>query len=132
MENRITPGNFHTLEKTVTEADTARVHGSGKLPVLATPALVAWMEQASWMSLEGRLAEGEDTVGIEMQIKHLKATSVGQRVSCRATVAEVDGRRIRFTIEAHDDSGVIGTAVHDRFIIQPEKFMARLAGIRHY
>ena len=67
-----------------------------------------------------------DTVGIEINTKHAKATAVGKKVGCKATITEVDGRRIRFEIEAWDETAPIGTAVHDRFIINPEKFMSKL------
>lgn len=116
----------YTQEITVTNKDTAAVYGSGKLKVFATPALVALMENTAIRSLEGLLEPDTDTVGIEINTKHLKATAVGQKVTCKATVTEVDGRRIRFEINAWDEKGMIGNAIHDRFIINPEKFMSKL------
>lgn len=106
--------------------DTAAVYGSGKLEVFATPALVALMENTAVRCLEGDLEKGSDTVGIEINVKHLKASAVGAKISCKATVTEIEGRRIRFAIEAWDEKGRIGCAVHDRFLIDPVKFMAKL------
>lgn len=119
-------GQNYTQEITVTSNDTARAYGSGKLEVFATPAMVSLMENTAVRCLEGSLEPGTDTVGIEINTKHIKATGVGHTVGCKATVTEVDGRRVRFEIEAWDDKGPIGQAVHDRFIIIPEKFMSKL------
>ena len=122
----IKTGQTYTQEITVTSKDTALVYGSGKLEVFATPALVALMENTAIRCLEGSLEPGTDTVGIEINAQHIKATGVGHKVTCKATIAEADGRRIRFEIEAWDDKGPIGRAVHDRFVINPEKFMSKL------
>lgn len=111
---------------TVQPKDTAIVYGSGKLEVFATPAMVALMENTAVRCLETYLEKGQDTVGIEINVKHIKATAVGGKVNCKATVKEIEGRRIRFEIEAEDEQGPIGYAVHDRFIIDPIKFMAKL------
>lgn len=119
-------GKSFTQEITVRHEDTAAVLGSGKLEVFATPALVALMENTAIRCLEGSLDADSDTVGIEINVKHVKATPVGRPVRCTATVAEVDGRRVRFNVEASDDVAVIGTATHDRFIVNPVKFMSKL------
>lgn len=115
-----------TQEITVEHKDTAAVYGSGKLEVFATPAMVALMENTAIRSLEGLLEPENDTVGIEINTQHIKATAVGQKVTCKATVTEVDGRRIRFEIDAWDEKGQIGHAIHDRFVINPAKFMSKL------
>ncbi|MDL2283095.1 thioesterase family protein [Odoribacter sp. OttesenSCG-928-G04] len=120
-------GKSFTQEMTVQHKDTAVVYGSGKLEVYATPAMVGFMENTSMRCLDGLLEEGSDTVGVEINVKHLKATLVGKTVSCTATITEVDGRRIRFEVEARDETGVIGTAVHDRFIVHVEKFLSKLS-----
>jgi len=119
-------GKIYTQEITVAQKDTASAHGSGKLAVFATPAMVALMENTAMRCLEDDLEPDSDTVGVEINVKHVKATRVGKEVSCKASVVEVDGRRIRFEIEASDDKGAIGYATHDRFIIDPEKFMSKL------
>ena len=119
-------GKSFIQDLTVQPKDTAAVYGSGKLEVFATPAMVALMENTAVRCLERDLEKGSDTVGIEINVKHLKASAVGAKVSCKATVTEIEGRRIRFTIEAWDEKGPIGYAVHDRFLIDPVKFMAKL------
>ena len=119
-------GRTFTQSMTVTEKDTAASHGSGKLPVFATPALVALMENTAVKCLEGGLEPGTDTVGIEINTKHIKATAVGQTVNCKAVLTEIDGRRLHFELEAWDGKGAIGSASHDRFIINPVKFMSKL------
>lgn len=88
--------------------------------------MVALMENTAVPCLKGHLEEGQDTVGIEINVKHIKATPVGDKVNCKAKVTEIEGRRIRFEIEAEDEKGQIGYAIHDRFIIDPVKFMAKL------
>lgn len=122
----IETGKSYQQEIIVTKKDTALVYGSGKLEVFATPALVALMENTAVHCLEELLEPGTDTVGIEINVKHTKATAIGQKVTCEASIIEVDGRRIRFEINARDEKGAIGQAIHDRFIIQPEKFMSKL------
>ncbi|MDR2129879.1 MAG: thioesterase family protein [Odoribacteraceae bacterium] len=122
----IIPGRSFSQEKVVTREDTAIAHGSGKLAVFATPALVGFMENTALRCLEGMLDGRDDTVGTSIDVKHLKATAVGKRVTCRATIAGVDGRCVRFTIEARDEVALIGVAVHERFIVDPGKFMQKL------
>ena len=117
MEIKI--GHSFTQEITVQHKDTAAVYGSGKLEVFATPAMVGLMENTAIKCLEGMLEADSDTVGIEIN-------TVGKKVTCKATITEVDGRRIRFSIEAWDETAPIGSAIHDRFIINPEKFMSKL------
>lgn len=119
-------GKTYTQEITVTSQDTAAAYGSGKLAVFATPAMVALMENTAIRCIEGGLEPDTDTVGIAIDTQHTKATGVGSKVWCKATVTEVDGRRIRFDVEAWDEKGPIGHATHDRFIICPEKFMSKL------
>lgn len=126
MANNIETGKSFTQSIKVEHKDTAAVHGSGKLEVFATPAMVGLMENTAIKCLEGMLDTESDTVGIEINTKHIKATAVGKEVFCKATITETDGRRIRFEIEAWDEAGKIGLAVHDRFIINPEKFMSKL------
>lgn len=125
-QNMIENGIFFSQEITVGHKDTAVSHGSGNLEVFATPAMVALMENTSVKCLKGFLDNGTDTVGVEINVRHTKATAIGKKVTCKATVTEVDGRRIRFEIETWDEKDQIGYATHDRFIIYPEKFMSKL------
>jgi len=113
-------------ERVVTEEWTAPSMGSGTVPVLATPALVALMEQAAVRALEGRLPPGQTSVGVRIDVRHLAATPPGGRVRARATLVAAEGRRLTFHIEAWDDSEKIGEAVHERVVIDTERFMERV------
>ena len=121
-------GRKVSLEHTVGEADLACVHKSGLLPVYATPAMVALMEETACALLQPYMEEGETTVGILMEVQHLKATVVGRKVVCEATLKEQDGRKTVFDIEAKEENAVvIGRARHERFAVQAEKFMEKAA-----
>ena len=112
----------------VTEANSAAVMGSGTLPVFATPALVALMEQAAMSSVLDALEEGMGSVGTQMCVKHVSATPLGMKVTCESELVAVEGRKLVFKIVASDACGVVGEAEHERFIIQNEKFMAKTNG----
>ncbi len=115
-------GITNTIKKTVTEKDTARVLGSGLLNVFSTPMLVAFMEEAAHTSVAPYLEEGCSTVGISMDIKHLAPTPVGMEITVTSKLTEVDRKKLTFEISAEDERGLIGTAVHRRFIVDSESF----------
>lgn len=124
MENGLTA----RLEMTVGEADLACVHGSGSLPVYATPAMVAFMEKTACALLAPYMEAGETTVGISMAVQHLKATVKGRKVVCTARLVEQDGRKTVFDIEAkEEDAVIIGKARHERFSVLAEPFMQKAA-----
>lgn len=110
---------------TVTEDKTAAVVGSGTLPVFATPAMIALMENTASNSVFGELEEGQGTVGTLINVKHVAATPVGMEVTCETKLVEVDRKRLVFEVKAYDAAGVIGEGMHERFIIDSEKFMAK-------
>lgn len=118
-------GIKNTKQITVEEKDTALTYGSGTLRVFATPAMIALMENTAMNAVSAYLEEGEATVGTEMNVKHLSATPVGGTVTCEAELAEIDGRRLVFSVKASDNSGVIGEGTHQRFIVKTEKFLAK-------
>lgn len=128
MSGIITPGIKLTLTKMVGENDTASSYGSGLLDVLSTPAMIAFMEHTAMMSVESCMDDGQGTVGTMVNIRHLKATPVGMKVTCTATLTEVDGRRLLFSVEAVDEKNRIGEGYHERFIIEKDKFMTKLKG----
>lgn len=111
---------------TVGAENTALVLGSGDMEVLATPAMVALMENAAMKAVADYLPEGSTTVGIEISTSHLKASAVGANVVAEAILEEVDGRRLKFSLKAWDDTGVIGEGVHTRFIVDRERFLSKL------
>lgn len=118
-------GEVATLQMQVEERDTAAVHGSGSLPVYATPAMVAFMEKTACALLQPYLEEGETTVGTAISVKHLKASLPAQKLQCTARLTLCDGRRYVFEIEVKDALGVVGTAEHERFLIKSESFMKK-------
>lgn len=110
----------------VTDADTAMALGSGDVPVLATPRLVAWMEAATVQAAEVLLAPGQTTVGTAVRISHLRATGVGGAVEVTATPPQdTAGRRLTFGVLAVDGSGqVVGQGEVDRVIVDRARFLA--------
>ena len=117
-----------TLTQTmrVTENDTAMRYGSGLLDVYATPAMIAFMENTAHQSVGKFLSDDETTVGIEVCVKHLKATPLGMTVTCEAALKNIDGRKLTFTVKAWDEKGLIGEGTHERFVVNKEKFLSKL------
>lgn len=112
-------------ETAVSEDNTARARKSGTLSVFATPAMIELIEEAAWKSVAQELDEGCASVGTALNIKHLSATPVGMKVSCRTQLVEIDGRRLVFSVEVEDEAGKIGEGTHERFIVQSEKFQQK-------
>lgn len=110
---------------TVTPEMTAVAMGSGALEVLATPSMIALMEGTAQEAVQNLLEDGQGTVGTRIDVRHLAATPVGMEVTCTAEVTEVDRRRIVFTVKAKDEKEVIGEGIHERFVIDNEKFFAK-------
>ncbi len=133
-----------TLTFTVADSDTAIAVGSGTLPVLGTPRLLAWLEAATCAALEPTLPEGSTSVGTRMSLEHLVASPVGQEVEVTASSSYVDGRLHRFTVAARHVSGgaadsaegrvlgkvlgkVVGTGEVTRVVVDAEKFLGRIS-----
>jgi predicted thioesterase len=110
----------------VTDAVTAAAMGSGDMPVLATPAMTALMENAAMLAVADHLPEGSTTVGGHIASSHLKPTPLGETITATATVTRVDGRKIEFKVEAHCGDTLLGEGSHLRFIVDREKFMSKL------
>lgn len=119
-------GLTHTSSLTVTEALTAKAMGSGDMPVLATPAMMALMENAAMTAVAPELPDGSTTVGGHIESSHLKPTPVGAEVKAEATLTKVDGRKLYFTVKAMQGDTIIGEGTHLRFIVDREKFMSKL------
>lgn len=114
------------LTFTVTEADTAEALGSGSLPVLGTPRLLAWCEAATCAAIEPLLTPGETSVGTRVELEHTRASRVGVRIEVDATPVHRDGRLHRFSVLAREAAGsVVGTAVVTRVVVDAERFLAR-------
>ena len=104
-------------------SNTAREMGSGSLLVYATPAMVALMEEAACNAIAEALPEEKTSVGISMDIQHVAATPVGLEVRAEATVTEVNGKIITFSVEAFDEKGQIGKGTHKRCIVDTQRFL---------
>ncbi|MCF6379768.1 thioesterase [Nocardioides KLBMP 9356] len=117
-----------TLTFEVTDDDTALAVGSGSLPVLGTPRLLAWLEAATCAALESLLPEGSSSVGTRVQLEHLAASPVGASVEVSASSAYVDGRLHRFTVSARDvGSGkVLAAGEITRVVVDAERFLSRV------
>ena len=120
-------GLSHTSSVVVSDANTAIALGSGDMPVLATPAMLALMENAAMNAVAGGLPEGSTTVGAMMNTTHIKPSAVGDTVSATAVLKEVEGRKLTFEVRAQDSKGVIGEGTHVRYIVDKEKFMSKLS-----
>lgn len=121
-------GTVFQVKEKVTEDMTAAAVGSGDLRVLATPAMTALMEKAALNCAKSGLDGNESTVGISLNIRHIAPTPVGMEVTCRATLVQVDSRKLTFSLEAFDEKEKIGEGTHERFIINSEKFQNKCDG----
>jgi predicted thioesterase len=119
-------GLQHSSNLTVDEAVTAMAMGSGDMPVLATPAMMALMENAAMLAVADHLPEGCTTVGGHIASSHLKPSKLGDTVTATATVTRVDGKKIEFKVQAYCGDTLLGEGTHLRFIVDRNKFMSRL------
>lgn len=125
LKQKIGIKNYNEI--VVSEKDTAAKHGSGSIEVFATPAMISLMENTALNLVQEFLPDNFSTVGTEISVKHLKATAIGQKVSCKSELVDVDGNRLNFKVEASDETGIIGKGKHTRFIVDIEKFMNKLS-----
>ena len=110
---------------TVQEDQTAKHLGSGDLAVLGTPYMIALMENTARKSVQPHLDQTQGTVGTLVNVKHVAATPVGMEVRCETRLVEVDRKRLVFEVKCFDACGLIGEGMHERFIIDNEKFMQK-------
>lgn len=110
----------------VSNDNTALRLGSGDMEVFATPAMIALMENAAMNAVASALDEGTTTVGTMMRSSHIKASAVGAIITAEAELIAVEGRRLTFAVKAWDEKGVIGEGEHERFIVDKERFLAKL------
>ena len=112
---------------TVVHENTAAAVGAGGVEVFGTPMMIALMENAAWRAVVASLDEGDVTVGSLVNVQHLGATPLGQRVRATAELIEIDGRRLVFQVEAYDEQKKIGQGKHERFVVNLERFLKRIA-----
>lgn len=109
----------------VLKEHTAKNIQSGGLDVLASPVLISWMEKCAWQSVLPFLEKGTDTVGTFIEMKHLSPTPIGQTVKCTCTLIDIQEKQLTFEIQASDSAGIIGKAIHKRFIINIQSFQKK-------
>ena len=119
-------GLTYTSTLVVSKDHVAAVMGSGDLHVFATPAMVALMENAAMLAVANHLPEGSTTVGAMMNTSHVKPSPVEETVRATAVLTAIEGRKLTFEIKAEDSKGIIGEAVHVRYVVDREKFMSKL------
>ncbi|NQV07747.1 thioesterase [bacterium] len=119
----ISPGTSADVELVVTEADTAIAAGSGDVPVLATPRLIALCEEATVAAVAGDMPAGMTSVGSRVDFEHLAPTHIGATVNARAVLTRVEGRTLTFSIEATDDQRAIGRGMVVRVAVDRDRFL---------
>ena len=124
--SHIKPGLKGFVEIVVAEQHTAPHVGSGRVHVLATPVMINLMEAAALQAVEGLLPAGHQTVGIHLDVTHVAATPVGMRVRAHAELTKVEKRTLTFRVHAEDAKEPIGEGVHERIIINLERFDVRM------
>ena len=119
--------DLHLEKKIKSEAKhSAMSYGSGLVDVFSTPAMVAHMEQTCNELLLEHMEETETSVGIEICVKHVKATPIGDYITCKAKITEIIKNKITFSVESYDSKGKIGEGIHKRAIINKELFLQGL------
>lgn len=119
-------GISFTSKLFVNETHTAQAVGSGDMPVLATPIMVALMENAAMNAVAKEIDEHSSTVGIEINTSHIKASPVGATIEATATLQSIEGRRLTFHVVAKENDTIIGEGTHLRFIVDKERFLSKL------
>ena len=119
-------GLRHTSTLIISEKHTAETLGSGDMPVLATPIMVALMENAAMLAVKDTLPEGSTTVGGHIDVSHLRPSGIGQEVTATAELQEIEGKKLTFHVVATQGETVIGEGTHVRFVVDRERFMAKV------
>ncbi len=122
----LAPGLTATVLLTVTDADTAQALGSGDVPVLATPRVVALVEAATVAATARALSPGQTTVGVRVELDHLAPTPVGRVVSAKATLSATDERRLTFEVIVHDGETIAAQGIVRRVLVDRQRFLERL------
>lgn len=127
MEQGLKSGLIMEKSEIVTENNTANKFASGAIDVYATPAMIGLMENASYACVQPYLPEDATTVGIRLDVKHLAATPIGMVVTAKSELIQVDGKRLVFKVEAYDAREKVGEGIHERYIVNAARFLAKVA-----
>ncbi len=126
LDFELKTGMSAEVGKLVTEDDTAVKFGSGGVRVFATPMMIGLMENAALNAVDPHLGEGYSTVGLSLNVKHVAATPVGMKVTARAELIGIEGKKLTFRVEAFDEAEKIGEGTHDRYIIELSRFLEKV------
>lgn len=118
-------GVTYRQTRPVTPEVTAQAFGADLMPVLATPWLVAFLEDTAAKCVESELDKSQITLGTAVNVRHLAATPVGLNVTCEAVLTGIDRRRLTFETRAWDEGGLVSEGTQERFIVDREAFMAK-------
>lgn len=119
-------GLTHTSQTVVNENNTAIALGSGDMKVLATPAMIALMENAAMLCVAPHLPEGSTTVGSMISSSHIKPSAIGANVEATAELVEIENRKLTFKVTATENGALIGEGTHIRYIVDRERFLSKL------
>ena len=122
----LSPGLKGSAALVVGEEHTAPRIGSGKVHVLATPVMINLIEAAALAAVEHLLPAGHQSLGTRLDVRHIAATPAGMRIAATAEVIGVEGRTIRFRVEARDEKELIGDGVHERVVVNVARFDERV------
>lgn len=126
QSSTVTAGMSATSEHVVTDADTAAAVGSGSLTVLGTPRLLAWCEATTCHAIDPALSDGSTSVGTRISLEHLAPSVVGAAVAVTASVVHVDGRLVRFSVEARQGGRLVASGEVTRVVVDAQRFLSRL------
>jgi len=115
-----------TKEYMVRSEDTAKFLGSGDVEVLSTPAMIAYMERTALEAVQSHLPKNLTTVGIRVDVKHLRPAPKGGKIRVTAKLIQQDRRKLVFEVKAFWNEELIGEGIHERFIVDRERFLAKL------
>ena len=114
-----------TSELEVTQADTAIALGSGDVPVLATPRVIALCEAAAMDAVNGSVKPGQTTVAFRVQLDHVRPTSIGQSIRAEAHLDKIEGQRLIFGVSAKDDRGLVAAGKVTRVVVDVDRFLEK-------
>jgi predicted thioesterase len=119
------PGLTSSVELTVTEGDTALAMSTGDVPMLATPRIIALVEEATVAALDGELQPGCTSVCMRVQVEHISPTPVGAKIRAEVTLERVEGRRLSFSVSARDDRGLVAAGRVTRVVVDRGHFLEK-------
>jgi fluoroacetyl-CoA thioesterase len=126
LQLELKPGLHGSADLIVGEQHTAPRIGSGHIHVLATPVMINVIEAAALAAIEHLLPAGHQSLGTRLNITHIAATPVGMRITAHAVVEKVDGRMVTFRVRAQDERDLIGEGMHERVVVNVERFDKRV------